>query len=291
MKDFIKPLKKFGLTENEAKVYIECLRQDELSPFQISKLTKIPRTTVYDILMSLSLKQLVELEQSDGFQKQQTKVKAKNPSILRKILQKRRDDSYKVEVEISEILPELKGIFHKEDANANFKFYPGIEGAKKVYLTMENTDLNVDMYSWSQLMPHDVFGSEYVNKDVLTATAARKKTGTIAKELVPLNAWTKHVITYQYQLDPNYIANREFRYIDGTIFECYLDFVIKGESIRVTCAEGEEVWGLYMRSTALTSTFKSIFMLTWQMATPITKEIIESWGKNKYLEAEKFFKK
>lgn len=126
-----------------------------------------------------------------------------------------------------------------------------------------------------------------MNKNVLKATRGRKKTGSIAKELVPLNPWTKHVITYQYQLDPNYIANREFRYIDGNIFECFLDFVIKGDSVRITFTEGDEIWGLIMRSEAMSKTLKSIYMLTWQMATPLTKEIIESWGKNKYLEAEK----
>lgn len=77
-----KVLKRFGLTDNEIDIYIECLKNEELSPFQLSKLTGIPRTTVYDCLMSLSLKGLIELEQSDGFQKQQTRVRGKNPSEL-----------------------------------------------------------------------------------------------------------------------------------------------------------------------------------------------------------------
>jgi sugar-specific transcriptional regulator TrmB len=78
-------LKEFGLSENEAKVYQSALELGETSPFGISKSTGIARTTVYAILTDLALKGLVELESSTGLMKQQTKVRAKNPSTLRDI--------------------------------------------------------------------------------------------------------------------------------------------------------------------------------------------------------------
>lgn len=290
-KEIYKVLKKFGLSDNETTVYVESLKKDELSPFQISKITNIPRTTVYDVLMSLSLKGLVELDQSDGFQKQQTKVKAKNPSVLRKILQNKRDESVKVEVQITEILPELKSMFHKQESNADFKFYSGIKGMKKVYSSIENNDLDIDQFTWTQLMPLDVFGSKNINEDVKYGTVKRKKAGAIARELIPLNAWTKHVMTYQYGLDKNYISNHEFRYIDSPLFECFLDLVIRGDYVRIACADKDEVWGLVVRSEALAKTLKSIYLLMWNMATPVTKETIKKWGKNKFLEQQNKLKR
>lgn len=292
MNSIIKVLKEFGLSDNEAVVYIECLRHDVLSPFQIAKATAIPRTTVYDILMGLSLKGLVELEQSTGFEKQQTKVRSKNPSVLRKILQQRREDTYKVEVDISEVLPELKGMFHKDEANADFRFFPGIEGAKKVYFSMEASgDVNIPEDYWTYLMPLDVFGSENINKDVAEGTKIRKKLGAKSRDLIPLNAWTKHVLTYQYSLDPDYLKTRDFRYIEGSIFECFQDIMIKGDYIKITCTEEDEVWGLSIKSTALSKTFRSIYNLTWQMATPITEEMVKAWGENGFLKMQQLKRK
>lgn len=289
--NILKVLKQFGLSDNEAKVYVESLKKEELSPFQISKITDIPRTTVYDVLMSLSLKGLVELDQSDGFQKQQTKVRAKNPSVLRKILQEKREETFKVEAQVTEILPELKGFFHKEESNADFKFYPGIEGVRKLYFSIDNNDVEVEQWSWTQLMPLDVFGSSKLNQDIKKSTLLRKQKGGQARELVPLNSWTKHVLSYQYSLDKNYISTREFRFIESPLFECFLDFVIKGDFVKIACADGEEVWGLSIRSKALAKTLKSIYALTWAMGTPITANLIESWGENEFLKAQKGNKK
>ena len=101
-------LKEFGLSDNESAVYQSALKLGETSPFSISKDTGIPRTTVYAVLTDLALKNLIELESATGLMKQQTKVKAKNPSVLREILWKKRENLVKQEVDIVEILPYLK---------------------------------------------------------------------------------------------------------------------------------------------------------------------------------------
>ena len=85
-----KVLLDFGLSESEIKVYLECLKETDLGPFKLANLTGIPRTTVYEILTSLALKGLVELEHSDGFTKKQTKVKAKNPTTLREMVRNKK---------------------------------------------------------------------------------------------------------------------------------------------------------------------------------------------------------
>jgi predicted transcriptional regulator len=282
-----KILKQFGLSENETLVYLESLKKDDLSPYQISKLTGIPRTTVYDVLMSLSLKGLVELDQSDGFTKQQTKVKAKNPSVLRKILQQKRKDLVGLETDIAHIMPELKGFFHKSDSNADFKFYPGIEGAREVTLRNEEYDIALPEVSWDYLIPLDIFGSANLNKSVSIGNSKRLREGISDKILIPFNDWTRHVLSYQYQRDNNYLENREFRYIDASFFEIFNTVIIQGEFIKITSVEEDEAWGLVIKSKSLSKTFMSLFELTWSVATPVTKEKIKSWGENEFLAKQK----
>ena len=128
-----KTLLKFGLSPNEATIYRAALKHEETSPYELSKVTLIPRTTIYEIVMSLSLKGLIEVQRSDGLTKQQTKIRAKNPSELRSILHKKRTELTDIETDIVSILPQLKGDYHQSGANADFVFYPGTTGPQKIY--------------------------------------------------------------------------------------------------------------------------------------------------------------
>ncbi len=278
-------LKRFGLTDGEIKVYLEALKKDELTPFSISKLTGIPRTTVYDILMGLSLKGLVELKQSDGFTKQQTLVKAKNPSVLRTILQNKRKELTSIEADILDVLQELKGDYHKNESNANFQFFPGITGAKKVYFdSFSNEDLKLASFTWDLQMPMDVFGVKEMNADVSLGSKKRVQGRSENKELMPLNDWTKHVITYQYGRDKKYLENMEYRYIEDSSFEVFLRLNIKGNFVRIACAYEDEVWGIKVRSRFLAATFRAVFLQNWKLGTPITEGVVKSWGKSEFLE-------
>jgi len=281
-----KTLKNFGLSKKEIKVYIEALKEDNLSPYKISKLTKIPRTTVYDVLMNLSLKGLVELEQSDGMTKQQTLVRAKNPSVLRNILQKKRKKLVSLEADIIEILPGLKGSYHKDKANAFIKFYPGIEGAKKTQFDLEFMKLKLPIFSWDMLMPMDIYGSKSLNIETSKENIVRKQFGVEQKELLPLNDWTKHVLSYQYGRDKDYLSQIQMRVVDSPVFELFLRLMIKGNYVVISCADEDEMWGLKIRSKALSKSLKSIYMLNWQLGIPVTLKLIKSWGKSEMLEEE-----
>lgn len=283
-----KALSKFGLTENETAVYLVALKEkDELSPYKISELTGIPRTTVYEIIMSLSLKGLIELYRSDGMMKQQTKVKAKNPSELRSILWKRRKELVETEIDILDVLPDLKGYFHKEEPNADFKFYPGIEGAKQVYFGEDTEGVDLPIVTFENLMPVDVFGRQELQADIKKVSDLKKNAKIKVKELIVLNDWTRHILTYQVGRDSNYLKARDIRFIDNPSFNIDQRIAIQGNRTRITCVKDNEVWGLIINSSSLAKTLKSIFEILWQTAGPVTKELVDSWGENEFLKVEK----
>ncbi|KKP69352.1 hypothetical protein A2011_01290 [candidate division CPR3 bacterium GWE2_35_7] len=287
----LETLKRFGLSENETKVYLESLKHNETSPFQLSKATGIPRTTVYDVVMELSLKGLIELEQSDGIQKQQTKIRAKNPSILRTILQGKRKELTSLELDILNFLPNLKADFHQNKVNADFQFFPGIEGAKNVYMDKMISELEMPVYAFDLQMPMDIFGREDMNKLVQEEIALREKAKHPIKEVMPLNDWTKHVLTYQYSHNPEYIKAWEMRYIDKPEFILNQRIAIQGDWLRIISAKDNEIWGLKIKSKLLAQSLQSIFLITWDIAKPVTEEVVKSWGENDmYLEEQKRMK-
>ena len=285
----VKALKKFGLSENEIAVYCEALKHQECSPFTLAQATGVPRTTVYDVLMSLSLKGLIELQQSDGFSKQQTRIKANNPSVLRQILRQKRRALTRTEVDIVSILPLLKGDFHGSEPHADFQFFPGIEGAKTVMYGEHSDGVDVPISVFDNQMPMDAFGAKEMDEYVDRSSAFRKNTVHKIKELFVLSDWTKHATVYQHHRNPDYLSSQDLRFLDHPVLDFNLRLAIKETRLLITCAHEDEVWGLIINSKAMSSMLLSLFEFMWLQSTPVTAELVDSWVGEDYLEFERLY--
>ena len=278
-------LEQFGLSSNESIVYMSALKLGQTSPFAIAKSTGIPRTTVYAVLTDLALKGLVELESSTGLMKQQTKVKSVNPSVLREILWKKRAELVKQEVDIVDILPFLKQEYLKDTTNADFQFFPGADGARQVNFEIDDTDQ--DSYVFDYLTPMDVFGSQSTNEGVEKSIKVQSNLKSTEYNLISLTPWSKHALTYQVERNPSYLHNVQHAYLPFELGKMAVWIHIKGNRIRIVSVKGDEVWGLIIRSSNLADSLIGIHQSLWKLATPITKDLIKSWGPNEYLQAEK----
>lgn len=277
-------LEQFGLSSNEAQVYQSALILGESSPFGIAKFTGIPRTTVYAVLTDLALKGLVELETATGLMKQQTKVKAKNPSALREILWAKRDILLKQEVDILEILPYLKKEYLRDSTNADFQFFPGMDGANHVMFDYD--DVDQDIYVFDYQIPMDATGSKEMNEGVDKGIKIWSKGKSSEYNLTPINSWTKHVLSYQVERNPHYLDRVEYRTLPFELGSLALTIRTKGNRTWIVSVKGDEVWGLKIRSGNLADSIIGIHQALWKLATPITREIIASWGPNEYFQAE-----
>ncbi len=288
MNTIYKTLSDFGLSKNEILVYLEAIKHTEISPFKLARLTKVPRTTVYDVMMTLALKGLITVKTSQGLEKQQTWIVAKNPSVLREMIVKRRDDLNKLDVDVVDILADLKKDHLQEKPNANFSFYPGIAGVKRVFGLIQNIPSNVEIYLWDHFMPMDTMGKEYINQEVAQGLKAKDMSKQKrVKTIIPLNDWTRHVLSYQYGRDPLYTQYHEFRFIDKSKFNLYLDMYVFLDRVALVCAKDEEAWGIMIKSKLLSLSFKSIFEVLWENAIPVTEKFVKSLGENAFLKEEK----
>lgn len=278
-------LEQFGLSENEAKVYQSALSLGETSPFGIAKSTGIPRTTVYTVLTDLALKGLVGLESSTGLMKQATKVRAKNPSTLREILWKKRNDLVSQEVDVLSILPFLKKEYLKDSTNADFQFYPGMEGANQVMFDYD--DIDQDVYVFDYQIPMDATGSSTMNKKIDNGIKLWSSLKSTEFNLTSLTPWSKHVLSYQVERNPHYLDRVEHRYLPFELQKLCIMIRVKGNRTWIVSVKGDEVWGLKIRSENLAYSMVEIHQALWKIASPITKEMITSWSPNEYFQAEK----
>lgn len=268
-----KVLTQYGLSDNEIAIYTASLREHGLTPYKISKLTGIPRTTVYDTLLSLALKKLIELDQSDGYKKQQTLVRAKNPSTLRSLLREKKEKLDELEIDVIDILPDLAKETVQFETNSDFSFYPGIDGFKKIYLN----DEIVPEISWNPLIASDIPGRDDNRKTVDRVSKRAAKINTPTREIIPLTKWTKHVLSSQFARDENYL-NRNFRYIEGGGFDVNSYIALTKDRIAMCTSSDGEAWGLVIKSPALYSTLRASFEVMWNSAIPVTKELVKEIG-------------
>lgn len=279
----------FGLNRNEVKVYRHILSERETNPYALARATGIPRTSVYEILTSLAFKELIELQKSDGFTKQQTRIIAKDPSYLRAIISNRRQSLAELDADIVHILPQLKKDYLPTLPNADFQFFPGIQGAQKVFTEAVLDDIDLPTYVFNYKIPDDVFGRDVIN--MIADTENKRTRKYVPKEILPLNDWTKHCISYQFERDPRYISVTDIRYVDLPGFNIMSRIAIKGDRIWTVSVQGEDCWGTIVRSRTQAQTLTSIFNALWITAVPVTQEVVKRWGKNEYHAAEKQMKR
>lgn len=279
-------LSKLGLSENEVKVYEEAIKHEKIAPYALARAIGMPRTTVYDVMLNLALKGLITVRQSQGLEKQQTWIEAKNPSTLREMVFKQRKDLAQTEVDLVDILPILKGEYSKHVENTNFQMYPGIEGAKRVMNQTIEAKRNSTLRVFESLMPMDTLGKKLINEDVDVGLQSKRTTHTSIKSLIVLNKWTKHVLSYQHKRNRDYVKLHNFRYIDNPLLSINLDISLLEDTIRCVCTQENEAWGLIIKSAKLAKTLVSIFDILWIQSSEITEKNIEEWGENEFFEAE-----
>lgn len=280
-------LSKLGLSENEVKVYVEAIKHEKIAPYALARAIRMPRTTVYDVMLNLALKGLITVRQSQGLEKQQTWIEAKNPSTLRDMLFEKRKQLAQTEVDLVDILPLLKGEYIKHAENTNFEMFPGIEGAKQVMNQTVAAKNNSTLRVFESLMPMDTLGKKLINRDVDMGLHSKRTTNMSIKSLIVLNKWTKHVLAYQQNRNKDYVKLHNFRYIDNPLLSINLDISLLEDTIRCVCSQDNEAWGLIIKSEKLAKTLSSLFDVLWIQAHELTEKDIEGWGENEFFEAEK----
>jgi len=115
-------LEKYGLSQNEAKVYLTLISLGNAMAGKISKEAMMDRTSCYDALKKLIKKGLV----SYVVEANRKLFKAISPNRLLGILKEKQED-------IERILPELKEIYRPEKGKSNVTMFKGYRGIKTVF--------------------------------------------------------------------------------------------------------------------------------------------------------------
>lgn len=120
-----KTLINIGLSENEAKVYLNALSLGKTTILKISRASEVKRTTIYNVIESLKQLGLIRIEQKGW----KTYYAAENPERLEGIMERKRK-------ELKENLDEFKALYNIEGGSSLIKYYEGSEAIKNIHLDL-----------------------------------------------------------------------------------------------------------------------------------------------------------
>jgi len=236
------PLKEYGLSEKEIKVYLALLPLGTINLQQIAKRLDFPRTTVYNTLNQLIEKGLVSRIEKKGI----NHFTAVEPEKLTMKLEERKKL-------IESIMPNLNQLKTQIKDMSSVEIYEGFKG---VYTVL------TDVFKKKQQTYY--FGGYAGALEILKHIPDHARMMRLDKKIpakiiiAPMDTEIFHKKEYK--------KLTEMRFLDSMKeFPCMI--LIYGNNVAIHTVE-EELIGIIIRNKEVTAAMRMVFNMYWKMATP-----------------------
>ncbi len=253
----------FGLSIEEAKIYLFLAQNGTLSALSVSRAVHMARTKVYRILDKLVEKQLVHISLDDMGKK----YGANSYKELELLLKEKEAEVEKLKQTLPFTMEKLAQVWATGQVKSKVLYHTGIDGLKQI--------------TWNSTRAHDILRIYEVEQD-MTAFLTPAFSEKIRQELVDNRIFTrqltnkKHILPYTKisQIVKNFW---EVRFVEskqlGMQFECLLYndvFVLYNFS-------GKDQFCVEIYNEKLASMQKQIFDFIWNKASKM--KIINEQGE------------
>ena len=234
-------LVELGLTKNEVKVYLALLKLGSGTVLEITKVSKVHRVNVYDVLERLSEKGLI----SNVVESDKRIYSAANPEQFTELLKEK-------EMLLSKVLPELKNVYNLKKEKQQVQHFFGPDGVMRAYYMMLEQNAKIFGIGGSGLnRKYLAHRHELWNKERLK----RKITGQVLYYESSRNSetagWNDKTM--------------EIRYIPDTFkTNCMID--ICGDLVINLIPVEEHVAAIVIENKTLADSYRQIFSFMWGFA-------------------------
>ena len=241
-----KYLQDLGLTDKEAIIYLALLQVDGATALDLSKKTKINRSTVYVVIESLSKKGLVS-ETTVG---KKTQFQAEPPERLETYIERRRAQFEEQSSRIKDVIPQIKSIQRDTGERPVVKYFEGREGIISLLeeFFSDDGEEGKDVYL---LYPKDTL------EEIFTE-AEREKYRNIR---LNKKIHSRSMYTSEKGERPSDEMAERMR-IDGKKYPISCDVSIYKDKIRINTL-GKKFSGIFIKSQDVANTLRSLFNLAF----------------------------
>ena len=242
-------LKKIGLSDKEAKIYLTSLSRGPETAPNLAKISNIVRPTAYVIIDSLIKKGLMSSYDQD----KKTYFTAEAPEHLLSLLRLQRKEIEEKEREIEKLLPELNQLSNIKGEKPKVRVFEGKEGLKAVIESIINSKTKV-IYSF---IPLDRMFELFPEKEHSELMTKRR----IAKGIESKILYTNKTGPMDDEIDRKKLRDAVYVPESKFPFRCGIDIFDK--SIALYTYKGK-IMGVIIENEDMAETMRSIFKMAWK---------------------------
>ncbi len=242
-KQLILLLKRVGLDDKEAKLYLALLELGEATVLEVAAKAGVKRPTAYLILDSLHAKGAAFMIRAAG----RTRFIAEKPAKLLTKMQEA-TELFTKHLEDFDILT------HESMKRPRLVFFDGSEGFKKIWQMIFDSGISEYLIITD---PQEMLG--FVRKGYITGKIIKEKTkrGIRSRQLITFSEYAKEIVAKDKQ------ENRVSRILPHT-YHAPFTTIIFGDSVAFISPSGENMM-LVFESSAFAKTQRSLFEALWNM--------------------------
>lgn len=248
-------LKKLGLKDKEASVYLSCLQLGPSPVQRIARKADVVRATTYVVLESLMSQGLVT-KYKEG---KKTLFSAEPPRMLMRLLEKEREDVDERQRDLETLLPELQVLVKTAKGRPTVRYFDGLEGLRAIRREMLMYSQTGD--TWYNFTPRDhltaLFGGAEEDSYYRQRMAKKIKVRTLYSTKSPTQraSVAKRQAAYSDTLS-------EHRYISARYFPSPSGMTIFRDRIAIGSFIGK-LGGVIVESAEMADMMRRLFELAW----------------------------
>jgi sugar-specific transcriptional regulator TrmB len=256
----LEELKKIGLSENEAKVYLALLELGSATAQEIAQKSGVNRPTTYvqlDSLIKMGLVSSFEKAPANKKRKPKTFFRIEDPEYLKRLVSREKLQVQEREVVLKDILPELGRLFAVAGERPRVRFFEGKEGL----ITMREEFLKTKDKEIEVITSADAIQEVFSEKERRDYMQRRAQKGIKVREI-----YTRKMGKSMTPIRPL----TESRFIPENLFPVNSHIIIYSNNIAIAAMKGKLI-GVVIESQEIAKSMRSIFNLAWQAAEKYNK--------------------
>ncbi len=244
MENLEKFLVEVGLSDKEAKVYMFLLTVDEPNVAEISKKTKINRTTIYPVIDSLTEKGLVE----EITKNEKTYIHALPPERIESYIEEQKIKLSEQSKIVKDMVPKFKAVARGLGERPIVEYYTGQEEILRSARNMFDGGEGGLMYV---IYPRDEVEKSFTPKEL---EPVKKKRIEKNVKIVSIYSYSKGEYTSDITMDR--------KRIDPEKYPIKAEIGIYNESVRIHIF-GKHAGTIFIKSADVAETLRSLFKLAF----------------------------
>lgn len=253
----INDLVSLGLSDYEAKIYIELSKHSPASASFIAKKLTLSRSTVYTAIERLITKGLVGV----SYKNEVKQFIAEPPSVIEELLNQEQNNLNQKFDSLESIMTHVQALRTENTLIPKIVFFEGKESLKKIYMSMlRDAPENSTMY---------IIRDEFVWKDEWNFIFKKSWMERVKRWRTQKNIQTQLLIndSKEERKQKAYYDSRKFlfyRHLSEYSFVKEFAIYILGDTVSVLSMEQNNLVGIKMTNRHIAQNFEALFHGLWQ---------------------------